>query len=186
MHTEAMAGLGGLAPEQGLEERDNEVDRLYWLVNKQYHALLRDARLGERLGMTPSQALNFLLVARIIERTADHAKNIGDNAAELRGAKLDPGLAKRLHKLSEDSLAIFRDAVAAFFKRDPKAANEAIDRARRVHEAKRPMVHELMDLKGPAAVALAYILESIERTASYGSDVGEIAINHVVAASAEE
>lgn len=188
MHAEAMAALAEpeRVDEVALDERDNEVDRLYWLINKQYHALLRDARLAERLDMTPSQALNFLLVARLVERTADHALRISQNVAELKGAKLDAAVARKIHKLQEDSLAIFKDAIAAFFKRDPKGANDAIDRAQRIHAQKRALVHELMDLKGPTAVALAYIVESVERTASYGSDVAEIAINHVVAATAGE
>jgi phosphate uptake regulator len=188
MHTEAIGELGGppRGEEGGMEERDNEVDRLYWLINKQYHALLRDARLAERLDMTPSQALNFLLVARLVERTADHAQRISQNVAELHGAKVDAAIVRKLQKLQEESLGIFKDAITAFFKRDPKLANDAIDRAQRVHATKRTLVHEVMDLKGPPAVALAYILESVERTASYGSDVGEIAINHVVAATAGE
>ncbi|MCA1812645.1 MAG: phosphate uptake regulator PhoU [Halobacteriales archaeon] len=91
MHTDALVMLQepARADPAGLEERDSEVDRLHWLINKQYHSLLRDARLAERLGMTPSQALNFLLAARQVERVADHAKRIGDNAAELKGVRLD-------------------------------------------------------------------------------------------------
>jgi phosphate uptake regulator len=185
MHADAMAHLESpdRGSEPGMEDRDSEVDRLYWLINKQYHSLLRDARLAERLEMTSNQALNFLLVARLIERTADHAKRISDNAADLKGVTIEASLLKKLHKLDEDSITIFRDAITAFFKRDPKAANQAIDRADKIHSAKRSMVHEIMELKGPSAVALAYILESVERTASYGSDIAEIAINHVVAAS---
>ncbi|HEV8361500.1 MAG TPA: PhoU domain-containing protein [Candidatus Thermoplasmatota archaeon] len=187
MYAEAVAGLGGtLSVDAGLEERDSEVDRLYWLINKQYHSLLRDARLAESLGLSPSQALNFLLVARLIERTADHAQRIGENVAELQGVKADAALVRKVQRMSDDSLAIFQDAMTAFFKRDPKLANDAIDRAGRVHAAKRALVHDVMDLRGPPAVALAYILESVERTASYGSDIAEIAINHVVAAAAGE
>lgn len=187
MHADAMADLAGheRPGEQDMDERDNEVDRLYWLINKQYHSLLRDARLAERLGMTPSQALNFLLVARIVERTADHAKRISDNARELKGARVEAAVLKKLQALDDEALGIFKDSVAAFFKRDPRLANQAIDRARGVHEAKRALVHEVMELKGPKAVALAYVLESIERTASYGSDIAETAINHVVAAAGE-
>lgn len=57
MHSDAMAELSALEPraDQNMDERDNEVDRLYWLINKQYHSLLRDARLAERLQMTPSR-----------------------------------------------------------------------------------------------------------------------------------
>jgi phosphate uptake regulator len=136
--------------------------------------------------VTPSQGLNYLLLARLVERTADHAKRISDNVAELGSSKVEPAVLRKIQRLGDDSLGIFKDAIAAFFKRDPRAANDAIDRAEKVHEAKRQLVHEVMDLKGPSAVALAYILESLERTASYGADVGEIAINHVVAVSAGE
>lgn len=188
MHQDAMAALAAQSGpgDATMEERDHEVDRLYWLVNKQYHALLRDARLAERLDMTPGQALNFLLVARLVERTADHAKRIGDNVAELQGSRLDPGVLKRIHALDADCLGVFKDGIAAFFRRDARLANDAIDRARAVHGRKRRMVHEVMELKGATAVALAYVLESVERTASYGSDVAEVAINHVLAGAEED
>ena len=189
MHSDAINELSGPARAPGdpsMEDRDSEVDRLYWLINKQYHGLLRDARLAERMGMTPNQALNFLLVARLVERTADHAKRISDNVVELEGARLDPALVGKVRKLSEESLSVFKDAISAFFRKDIEVANDAIERARPIHEAKRALVHEAMDLKGPRAVALAYILESIERTASYGADVGEVSINHAIAAAAGE
>lgn len=91
-----------------------------------------------------------------------------------------------MHSLDDRAAGILKDAISSFFKRDAKLANDAIDRARLVHDARRDLVHEVMELRGPKAVALAYILESIERTASYGSDVGEVAINHMVAVAAGE
>jgi len=187
MFTDALALLAtpDMPTDGTMDERDSEVDRLYWLINKQYHTLLRDARLSSRLEMTSSQALNYLLVARIAERTADHAVRIAENAAELKGTRVDPAVVRKVQKLADESLGIFKDAMSAFFKRDAAAANAVVDRAEKVHAAKRALVHEIMELKGPSAVALAYILESVERTASYGSDVGEVAINHVVAAGSE-
>lgn len=185
MHQDAWSQVKtGLAKEDaGMEERDSEVDRLYWLVNKQFHRLLRDAQLADKMQMTPNQALNFLLVARLVERTADHAKRISDNAAELHGEPLPAALLKQVDRMADEAHAIFKDGIAAFFKKDSRAANACIDRAGDVHAAKRKLVHEVMEMRGTAlpAVALAYILESLERTASYGADVAETAINHVVA-----
>lgn len=183
MHADAVAPLGAVIgpSDRTMDERDGEVDRLFWLVNRQYHTLLRDARLADDIGATPSEALHFLLVARLVERTADHAVRIAENLAELEGTRLDGGLAGELRAFDERCLEVFRDGLASFFERDAAKANRAIDAAHALAPMRRELVHRVMELRGPPAVALAYVVESAERSAMYGGDAGEIALQHIVA-----
>jgi phosphate uptake regulator len=78
MQEEAFANL--LVPTkdalESAHDRDDEVDRLFWLINKQFHAMLRDASYAAKMAITPSQGLNYLIAARLVERTADHADRI--------------------------------------------------------------------------------------------------------------
>lgn len=164
-----------------LTERDDEVDRLYWMVNKQYHAILRDPSYAQKMGLNPSQALNFLLAARVIERTADHAVRIAENAQALHGDDIQTKLATRIEKQARRATQLFADALAAFHKQDVEAANRIIDDARSFKASQDAVIRESLSLGGESMLHVAYALESVGRTAAYAADIAEIAINHRVA-----
>ena len=78
-------------------DRDGDVDRLYWMAVKQYNLIIKDRKLGERIGVDIYEGMNLMLVARGIERIGDHAEKIAKNvmiAAE-SNVKMD-GLGKIL------------------------------------------------------------------------------------------
>ncbi|HEX2066289.1 MAG TPA: phosphate uptake regulator PhoU, partial [Candidatus Thermoplasmatota archaeon] len=47
-----------------VRRRDDELDRLLWMVSKQMHALLEQPRLAAKLNARPAEALNLFLAAR--------------------------------------------------------------------------------------------------------------------------
>jgi phosphate uptake regulator len=168
------------------EDRDDEVDRLYWLVNKQFHAMLRDASYAAKMDITPSQGLNYLLAARLVERTADHADRIATETMKIPPGKRDEKLLLRLQKEGRAASGAFAQAVAALMKRDARGAHEVIQQADRLQKGQQGLLKEAMKL-GPEAIShLALIIESIQRTTAYAADVAEVAINHEVASSATE
>lgn len=167
---------------QSLQERDDEVDRLYWLVNKQYHAMLRDVSYAAKMELTASQALNFLLIARLIERTADHAARIEAHAMGLPRGKNIETFAARLDKEARRAAGLFRDAVQTFLKKDAKRANALIDEANAFMKGQEKLLKDAAALHGEAVSHLAFIIESIGRTAAYAADIGEVSINHKAAA----
>lgn len=184
MQEEAFAALADPNPDllKAIKDRDDEVDRLYWLVNKQYHAMLRDASYAAKMDLTASQALNFLLVARLIERTADHADRIATQALLVeRGGKATDAFIARLDKEGRRAAEIFRGSIQTFLKRDAKKANALIEEANAFLRSQERLLKDAAALGGEPVSHLAFIIESVGRTAAYGADIGEVAINHKVA-----
>lgn len=182
MQEEALQGFHeDLDLEDTLQERDDEVDRLYWMVNKQYHGVMRDPSYGQRLGISVSQALNFLLVARLIERTADHAHRLAQNLQALRETEHHTKLDNKLEKQARRATQLFSDALAAFHEKDAEAANAIIEDAIAFQTTQDGVIRDALSLGGESIVHVAYALDSIARTAAYAADVAETAINHVVA-----
>ncbi|HVL48849.1 MAG TPA: phosphate uptake regulator PhoU [Candidatus Thermoplasmatota archaeon] len=186
MQDEAFAAL--TKPDPGVlksvEDRDDEVDRLYWLVNKQYHAMLRDATYAAKMELTPSQALNFLLVARLVERTADHADRIAEQALLVpRSKAVDQFLAK-LDREGRRAADLFRASLVTFTKRDAKRANAIIEEVNVVLKGRERLLEEAASFGGASVSHLAIIVESIGRTAAYAADIGEVAMNHKVSSPA--
>lgn len=184
MQEEAVAVLRTPSPDalRSVQDRDDEVDRLYWLVNKQFHAILRDASYAARMELTASEALNFLLVARLVERTADHAARIVAQGVEVPHGKAPDAFLVKVEKQLRVANDLFRGALLAFHARDARKADAIIEEATQFKETHEKVLREGLGLGSEAVSHVAFILESVGRTAAYAADVGELAINHRVAA----
>ncbi|MEW5936731.1 MAG: phosphate uptake regulator PhoU [Candidatus Thermoplasmatota archaeon] len=182
MHAEAMRALRARDKELARQvgAMDDEVDRLYWLIMKQYNMILRDRRIAEKIGMGVAESFWYLLVARILERVADHAQRIAENVVLLDGHDVDGRLVSEIEEASADSVHALETAFAALGAGDVAQANGAIDMAERLVGRVRRLSKRVLDEDVEIAVPLSAILSSIERTGSYAGDIGEIAINHVM------
>ncbi len=165
-------------------DRDDEVDRLYWMINKQYHAILRDPAYAQKMGLNASQALNYLMCARLIERTADHALRIAENVQALRKDDVAAKLESKIEKQARKAVSLFADSLSTFHKQDAEAANRIIEDAAHFRASQDALMRESLGLGGESILHVALALESIARTAAYAADVAETAINHRVAMTA--
>jgi phosphate uptake regulator len=164
-----------------IEGRDDEVDRLFWLVNKQFHALLRDVSYASEMEISPSEALNYLLVARMSERTADHAARVAREAGRIPRDEGNDELIDDLGASWRRATSLYTDAMETFRKSEPDRADEVIARAGAMQDEQADLLRRATEC-GPEAVAhLAFVIESIGRTAAYAANIAEVAINHDVA-----
>ena len=182
MQVDAMAALEAqdISIAKDVMERDWEVDRLHWFVQKQVTSGLRDARMLTSLGLTLPECSTYLLASRVLERIADHAVRIAETVEMLGGDKPPQALIAELHRISEGAATSLSSALDGLEAKDIAAANVVIDHAKRTGREREKILRELSTKKGRLAVGLAYVLESLERSAFYASDLAEIAINHAV------
>ena len=184
MHADAMAAFrtldGSIARD--VVERDWEVDRLHWFMEKQVNSALRDARVLSSLDLTLPECSTYLLTSRLLERVADHAVRIAETVSLLDKDKPPSAMTDALEAMATAATQALSDALDSLEQRDIERANEVIDRVHHLAEQRPNLVAELATKKARLAVGLAYVLESIERTALYATDLAEIAINHAVEA----
>lgn len=183
MHTDAVTALKerNTTLAEDVIARDNEVNRLYWLVLKQYNLLLNDPGFGSKIGTIPNEALAYLLIARIIERIADHAVKIAESVKQLEEEKIDKKIMNDVLASSRIALGIVETSISAFYTKNISECNKAIDFSKNLMKIRENLVGKVAGTKSTVAVPLAYIIESIDRTGFYGTDIAEIAINHIVA-----
>ena len=169
---------GALAHDVAL--RDQDVDRLYWMVAKQYH--LAHAFPTQYADGSSARAVHgHRLVAKLLERIGDHAQRIAETyPAIAEGKTLDPKLAKDFEEAETSAVSILDQAFQALVTGDIDAANEAIDS--RVHHQKLidALSHRVATRKGEELLALGAIVDSLGRAASYSADIAEQAINLAV------
>src|SRR5207249_5173901 len=110
-----------------VEQRDEDVDRLYWLVEKQYSMAHRGGPTAEadwrRTGIH-----DYRLVAKLLERVGDHAERIAVAARSLK-ADLEPKLVRDLQGASRASLDVLEAAFSSLMAGDVHKANQAVDRS---------------------------------------------------------
>jgi phosphate uptake regulator len=187
MHADAIAAFKTKDPAiaRDVIERDWEVDRLHWFVQKQITSALRDARVLATLGLTLPECSTYLLASRVLERVADHAVRIAGTVAMLGKESAPKDLVAELERLQTTAANGLAAALDALESKNLETANQVIDASERVARERERILRELTATRSRVAVALAYVLESLERSSLYASDLAEIAINHAVEGGAD-
>lgn len=187
MQSDAMAAFHArdAAIARDVIERDWEVDRLHWFIGKQITSALRDGRVLTSIGLTLPECATYLLASRVLERIADHAVRIAETVSLLGKESIPTAVMAELDRLAAAAAEGLTGAIESLDNEDIPRANEVLDAAARVTRERETILKELSKKRGRLAVGLAYVLESLERSAFYASDLAEIAINHTVQQAAQ-
>jgi phosphate uptake regulator len=182
MHSDAMTAFRDqdASIARDVVERDWEVDRLHWFIEKQVTSALRDARMLTSLALTLPECSTYLLASRTLERIADHAVRIAETVPMLEKETVPEPVVGELTRMATAAAEALASALDSLENRDVAVANRVIDDAHKLTRDRDKILRELVTKKGRLAVGLAYVLESLERSAFYASDLAEIAINHAV------
>ncbi len=179
MHRDAVAALqnNDTSLAEDVELRDDEVDKFYWMIAKQYNLVMNDMFFAEKMNVRPQEVLGYLLVARSIERIADHAKKIAGNAKNIKNTN---DIIPKIVAASDTILKMFDEAINAFNRNKFDHANDVVNQAKELNKITENLTHETLKLRGDAQtiVCLAYIIDSLERTRAYILDIAETSINH--------
>ena len=182
MHEDAVYAL-----EQGKRElaedvaaRDTDIDRLHWLIHRQFSLIIDNPALSLRMNITPSMASTYYQISRIIERVGDHAVLIAESVLVLIDKGVDRSLIPKLSGLDAESLDVFYRSIQAVFSGNIVKANQIISDAYELE----PQYHQFGDatrkMKAQEAIAVNQIVQSMHRITEYSSDIAEILINRMV------
>jgi len=182
MHLDAMIALEtrnkGLCDD--VIARDNDVDRLHWLIARQTNIILKNASLARKMGESTSKVVNTYIISRIIERIGDHAVRISENAQKMSENEVDPEVLAAIKKASILALSIFDKSIIAFFSADMRGSHKNIEQVEKLEEICEN-INTLAMKKDPfVAVSLRYIAESVRRSGEYAGDISESVINYLV------
>jgi phosphate uptake regulator len=179
MHRDAMEAFteGDVDMAHDIIDRDGDVDRLYWMAVKQYNLIIKDRKLGERIGVDIYEGMNLMLVARAIERIGDHAEKIAKNVMMAAESKVKMDDLGSILELSAKALEVLDRSIEAFFLKDIDSANAAIDAGNMLVQSLEKLSTQIRMPTDKAAVVATNVIDSIIRTTMYSMDISEIAIN---------
>jgi phosphate uptake regulator len=184
MHRDAITALSSDDPPLAREvvAMDDEVDRFNLYIVRLLKVASSDSYVLRESGLnSPREALGYRLITKSVERMADHAVNIAQNRLALTLSEIPHEILEELDKTSKISLNIFEKAVEALFDENYLSADQVLEEADKARNMEGEVIQKIIKFAGPEDVpALRLIVESIRRTAEYGTDVAETVLNMTV------
>ncbi|WP_435114984.1 PhoU domain-containing protein [Halolamina sp. C58] len=160
-------------------QRDDDVDRLYMVVSRIFRATLRSPTAAEELGLPREVCFDYHSSARQLERVADHATKIAHLSLELEGVPPEE-VAASLQELHDAAAEVIEDAMAALVAEENdeaiRLANGARERVQEIDASAREIDELLRELDPARAQLLGLIVDSLSRSADYGGNVAETAL----------
>jgi len=161
-------------------ERDDDVDRLYFVVSRIFRSTLRSPEAAGEMGLDRDTCFDYHSSARQLERVADHAVKIAQLSADL--GELPSEVVDGLEALHADAADIIHTAMDALFEEDNERATDLANEARQavlaVDEHARSIDDLLRDLEPQQAQHLGLVVDSLSRSADYGGNVAETALQN--------
>ncbi len=183
MITDASAALqrGGSGLAHEVIQRDDEVDRFYHFILRQLNIAVRDRSVIQEIGLSSARdCLGYRLVAKSVERVADHAVSIASQSESL--SSLPEAAVKKVQDMTQLSRKVFESSIAALLRLDSKIAEESISNGKEVVRLEEKLSGEILAprMNGTQVASVKLMLESIRRVAEYGADISEAALDLAV------
>lgn len=188
MQKDAISALKNAEKDLALDVmlRDDEVDRLFLLISKQFRSLFRGTRLAYMRETSVDEYHDFRMVATSLERIADHAQRIASVAKRLE-VPVPEDLMISLEEASSEARMIVENSIDALYGADVKLANKVINEMGDFKAKTDHLNVSFLKLDNvEMAIGLGSVVDSIERTADYGTNIAETAINMAIATKSED
>jgi len=182
MHKDALAALKELDSQlaKSVIATDDEVDRFNLYVIRQLKMAIQNPRIIKEIGLTTSRdCLGYRLVTKSVERAADHAANVAENALLLK-SPMDKEVLRYLEEMSNLAVSMFETAIESLFRLDFNLAESVIQKTREINFTMKEALLSSRNIGTEEIANIRMVIESLRRTAEYASDIAEIVLNMTV------
>lgn len=126
MHRDVVNALvdGDVHLAKSVIDRDDEVNRLYFLLVRILRTIIQNRGLSEKLGVKQIECLDYRLVASLVEGIGDECAVAAQKTVDLKGTKLSADLKKAFVAFHTLCFAAHENALQAFFTGNMKMAEE--------------------------------------------------------------
>jgi len=159
-------------------ERDDDVDRLWFMTSRVFRTVLRNPTAVNEVGFPRETCFDFQSAARQLERVADHATKIASLALEV--GEVPENAAEPLRNLRKEAAYVPEKAMEALLTDDSEEASRLASDARShvstVDEMVREADREIHEFDTQLAQVLGLVIDSLSRTADYGTNIAESAL----------
>jgi len=181
MHKDAMMAFlneNKLIAEDVMD-RDRDVDKLYWMVVKQFNMIQTDRSIAEKLGTEPHESAELLIVARALEKIGDHAERIAKKVFE-NDIPMNEKYLSDISGYHKEALKFLQSAVTSLFLKDIDTANAVIDAVYEKEKGCELLSKALQHSPNKDTTHKVSVLESVKSLLEYSAEVAKMTINLTV------
>ncbi|MEM1619060.1 MAG: PhoU domain-containing protein [Desulfurococcaceae archaeon] len=168
---------GDLSIAQMIIQRDDEADRFHHLIVRELSVALLDIKVQHELGISNvTEVLSYRIIARNLERIADHAVNIAKRVVAVGGLSHP----EYVYNYLRGDIEVFEKAMSALYSLNRKEAEEVIAKVKNiVTEIEEVIYGKVLEapLEPKEKITVAMILDSIKRIARYSNGIAEAVLN---------
>lgn len=182
MQTDAVRALKTIDHDLALDvsQRDDEVDRLYLLISKQFRSILCGGRMPDSAETNIEEYHEFRMAASPLERIADHAQKIANVASKLRQPVSD-NVMEEIEKLNNAYMELVKQSIEALFNADSSLANQVINNVDNMRTWVEELHSSILRLEShEIMISLGTVVDSLARIGDLSSNIAEIAINTAI------
>ena len=179
MHKDAMTALKNMdhPAAKAVIETDREVNRFGLYIVRLLKLAVSNPRVIKEIGLNnPRDCLGYRLIAKSIERTADHATKICENIL-LISDPINQSTLDKIDQMSVMATSMFESAIDALFKKNFNQAEMVIEKLSPIHKLEKEAILSSQDTQIEEIAVLRLLIESVRRTAEYASDISEVVLN---------
>ncbi|RLF13698.1 MAG: hypothetical protein DRJ97_07590 [Thermoprotei archaeon] len=158
--------------------RDDDLNRLYFLIVRQLRSIVQNPRLSEKAGISLVECLDYRLVARALESNGDQAVTIARSAIALRHYELPLEVVEGLVNLSELVRRIQDETITSLFKMDTRYAENYIKKELGVkaHSLLEQLNQMILEQPSTIALYLNEIANSLRRIKENCIDIADLIV----------
>ncbi|PVX24048.1 MAG: hypothetical protein CW691_08795 [Candidatus Bathyarchaeum sp.] len=154
--------------------RDNEVNRLYFLLVRVLRTVIQNPGLSEKLGILPIDCLDYRLAASLVESIGDHSASIGETVIKLAGVKLDDKLSKLIHQLHKVAYQSHENSISAVFYHDVSLAESVRSEKEKVDSLFHDIETAVLDVSADVGRHILAVASSICRVYENSLDIADL------------
>ncbi|RLI16546.1 hypothetical protein DRO41_01355 [Candidatus Bathyarchaeota archaeon] len=126
MHRDVVNALvdGDVHLAKSVIARDDEVNRLYFLLVRILRTVIQNPSLSEKLAVRPIECLDYRLAASLVEAMGDECTRVALKVVELKGLKMDKNLKKLFVDFHLKCFEAHEKALKAFLNGDIELAEQ--------------------------------------------------------------
>ena len=176
VHRDAVTALleGDVKLAKNVVARDNEVNRLYFLLVRVLRTVIQNPGLSEKLGILPIDCLDYRLAASLVESIGDHSASIGETVIKLGGAKIAENVSELISKLHNVAYEAHENAISAVFYHDISVAESVRTEKEKVESIFHEIETAILDLPAEVGRHLLAVASSIRRIYDNSLDIADL------------